>query len=54
MNKKMKYRVIKLNSKPVYFGIPSNLARSLRIIGRSIMRSARRTGGRIPCKLRDG
>jgi hypothetical protein len=50
-NKKMKYRVIKLNSRPVYLGIPSNFARSLRKMGRSIMRTASRTGGRIPCKI---
>jgi len=30
--------------------MPSNLARSLRIMGRSIIRIARRTGGRIPCE----
>ena len=48
MTKKTKYLVIKLNSKPVYFGMPSNLAKSLKIIGRSIIRTARSTGGSIP------
>jgi len=46
--KKEKYLVIKESSKPVYLGIPSNLARSLRMIGRRAIRTASRNGGRIP------
>jgi hypothetical protein len=46
--RKQKYLVIKDSSKPVYFGMPSNLARSLKTIGRSAMRTASKTGGRIP------
>jgi hypothetical protein len=44
----MKKRVIKLNSRPVFFGMPWNLPRSRKMIGRSIVRTTSRTGGRIP------
>jgi hypothetical protein len=44
----MKKRDIKLSSTPVLFGMPWNLARSRRMMGRSIMSTASSTGGRIP------
>lgn len=47
---KMKNLLIKDSSKPVFFGIPSKRASRRRMIGKSIMRTARRTGGRIPYK----
>lgn len=46
-----KNRVIKLNSRPVYLGMPSNLANSRNTIGRSIMSTASSTGGRIPLMM---
>jgi hypothetical protein len=44
----MKNLVINESSNPDLFGIPSNLASRRRTIGRSIMRTASRTGGKIP------
>lgn len=48
MTWKIKKRVIKESSKPVYLGIPSNLASRRSTIGRSNIRTASNTGGRIP------
>jgi len=46
--KKEKYLVIRESSKPVYLGTPSNLASSLRMIGRRAIRTASMTGGKTP------
>lgn len=45
---KMKNRVIRDNSNPVYWGIPSKRARRRRMIGSSIVNTASNTGGKIP------
>lgn len=44
----MKNLVINESSSPDSLGMPSNLARSRSTIGRSIIRTVSRTGGRIP------
>jgi hypothetical protein len=48
MTWKMKNLVIKESSSPDLLGMPSNLARRRSTIGRSIIRTASKTGGRIP------
>jgi hypothetical protein len=48
MTWKMKNLVINKSSRPDLLGIPSNLASRRSTIGRSIIKTARRTGGKIP------
>lgn len=46
----MKNRLIKDSSTPVFLGMPSNLAKRRSTIGSSIIRTASKTGGKIPYK----
>jgi hypothetical protein len=48
-----KKRDIKLSSTPVFFGMPWNLAKSRRTMGRSMVSTASSTGGRIPYATTD-
>jgi len=51
MTWKMKKRDIRESSSPVYFGMPSNLARRRKMMGSSIIRTASNTGGRMPAMM---
>ena len=51
MTWKIKKRIIREGSKPVCFGMPSDLTRRGKTMGSNVIKTASNTGGRMPAMM---